>query len=586
MTLSIEQLDLRIKSSVLALSARRILEHITLGQLNPFPDIPADGDIDARLYVDVINMSGEVHLLTGMNLHQAVHERHAGMMRRLLDQLLPHVDTALVRDWLAGVAAMIGQHRAMPRPVEAPVFLPMPEDMQERQQEPREPGFGVRGLRSALASWLNGKAHDTASAGDWLRRLQSLEAEGLSADELAFSGIPDKLDARIQRREGDHETTASPAGNDRLSGQALAGQAQFDALRLSILPLRPAAHAGPDFVRVPANARIKRLKPKLKAGLRSLPQWTDRSLGYWIDLVEWDDLFGPTRGWMAFTQRGEAVTEPQCPSGLCDTLDEAMAFADRHARRKCAATPLADASKASKASKATKPSEAPDAAGGATDWIVALPFYAPCFLPSRLLARNALLRIRFDMREGPDGERVLLLQELDSEWARQAGQAGQGRRDPIALPPWLDEWLLLALKLVLLHAAARDVDVVAWLPGEVQARRHHPRETKRLLALHDAALPEQAARLLQPWGVARTPFHLPEPAHCYIDPVEDGYAVSDEDGASLGRFPDWDAARERVPVAASGRQAVHRAMHAIVLGDGLRQDLRVRGFFAWGTGIA
>lgn len=600
MTLSVQQLDLRFPRCTLALSARRVWEHTEFGQVNPFIAIPPTGNINPRLYIDIVNMSGPVQILTGLTLHDGMNTRHAGVMQKLLGQLLQHIGTPQVRQWLADVEAHLLHARdrqtlcAMPEP-----FIPA---------DGSSP-FGVQGLHSAFRNWLEDQGHDKASAAHWQQRLDALVKSSLRADEVAFSGFADGLARDDELSEGDDSndsndgsnTIESEHGSRRtetlISGHALTEYVRFDALHLSILPVIYPASAQLAFERVPANARIKRLKPKLRAGLKSLPQWREPALGYWIDLVEWADLLGPTRGWMAFTHRGEPVTDAHRTSGLCTTLAEAKQLANLHARKQAAALQTglpADMSAPGSPGAPNAPSLRLPGDAGSSEWVVTLPHYAPAFFSRHFEHRNALLTFRCDVRGGPDGQSVLLLQDLRSEWARLARRKKSGEVDdedpaderaagPLPLHPWQGEWPALALKLILLHAAANKVDIIAWMPGNAHVRRHGGTGKTGLLELYDRILPEEATRLLQPFGKECTQVDLYQAENYYIEPEEGSYRVFDQHGKDLGSGADWTEAQRLIPQEA---YVDLMSMHGIVLDDAFRKVICAKGFCAWGNGVS
>ncbi len=83
--------------------------------------------------------------------------------------------------------------------------------------------------------------------------------------------------------------------------------------------------------------------------------------------------------------------------------------------------------------------------------------------------------MRCDIRRGSDDKRVLLLKEVQSDWAQNARRSiasGDMDSDADKSPPFLKEWPALAMKLMLLHAAERGVNAVAWTRGAHQASRY------------------------------------------------------------------------------------------------------------------
>lgn len=546
MTLNNRQLDLRIAGCALALSARRIWEHTEFGQVNPFAPVPASGDIQPEAYVDLVNMSGPVQMLAGLTLEDAIAGRQTGVVRVLVKQLLQHVGSAIVRNWLADVR----DHLVVFAQERAPCHIPPPFLVRDSASP-----FGVRGLHSSLKSWLNAQGTEKASVEQWHQRIDNLTRKGLHADELAFCGLND---------------TPTDEADRVVTGDVMADCMHFDALRLSILPAVHPAHAPLEFIRVPANTdikSIKRIKPKLKSGFQLRPQWRDRMLGYRIDIVEWTDLLGQMRGWMVSTHRGEPVVAHNNPSGLCASLDEAMRLAKRHAEKLFPKTAAQD--------------------GGAEchAWLVTLPYYAPSYFSGHFEHRNVLLYLRCEMREGLEGERVLFLQEARSDWSQQARQDRKeqgGSSTPIPMPPWLHEWPALALKLMLLHAAQCGAHALAWTTGDIQRMRDGGLEVEEGLALYDRTLPAEASQLLRPYGKKCERVELLQPANFFIDPTDGGYEVLDQFGEHLGMAARWEEAQAMLP---DGAQEVPAPMHRVVLDDALKRAILADGFCAWGPAI-
>jgi hypothetical protein len=97
-----------------------------------------------------------------------------------------------------------------------------------------------------------------------------------------------------------------------------------------------------------------------------------------------------------------------------------------------------------------------------------LPYYPETYLSGHFKIRNVLAHVRCDVRLGADDERVLMLQEVQSDWAQRARRAASVnimRQSDEVPPPFMKEWSALVMKLVLLHAAYYGLDAVAWTRG-------------------------------------------------------------------------------------------------------------------------
>jgi hypothetical protein len=189
------------------------------------------------------------------------------------------------------------------------------------------------------------------------------------------------------------------------------------------------------------------------------------------------------------------------------------------------------------------------------------------------------------MREGADGERVLVLQEVQSDWAQQARRFLQDEDSvkPIPVPPWLKEWPALALKLMLLHAAQQGATALAWTHGKIQVERYKGMGGEAgLLELYDRTLPAEATRILRPYGKKCESLEVFQPANFYIEPAEMGYEVFDEERCLVGAAATWSDAQALLP---DGAHEVLKTMHGIKLDEVLRQAILTTGFYAWGAGI-
>jgi hypothetical protein len=90
---------------------------------------------------------------------------------------------------------------------------------------------------------------------------------------------------------------------------------------------------------------------------------------------------------------------------------------------------------------------------------------------------NVLAHVRFAEHEAPDGKRVLLIEETQSDWlqsARKHGMVGDEGASAGAVPraPFKTTWPALAMKRMIQFAVDHGFDRVAWVPGETQADRY------------------------------------------------------------------------------------------------------------------
>ena len=219
---------------------------------------------------------------------------------------------------------------------------------------------------------------------------------------------------------------------------------------------------------------------------------------------------------------------------------------------------------------------------GYREWLITVPFYPASYFSSHFNVRNVLAHLRCDVRQGPDGERVLLLQEVQSDWAqdgRRAISSGDMNADDNECPPFLKEWPALAMKLVLLHAAQQGLDVVAWTRGAHQVFRYEGLGATGLSELYDRTLPRVVNRLMKPFGGLCEKLGVFVPTNFSIKQSEDGYDVYTPENELLGTAPTLEDARQFVPD--QGHELLYE-VHGLRLPANLRSAVLAAGFPAWG----
>ena len=98
------------------------------------------------------------------------------------------------------------------------------------------------------------------------------------------------------------------------------------------------------------------------------------------------------------------------------------------------------------------------------------PDIAGTFRSSHFSEPNILSHVRFNDRTGPDGEKILFLEELQSDWHREGRELGYGEGVPDA--PFKSSWHELTLKRMLRYAAENGYDKLAFIDGEKTADRY------------------------------------------------------------------------------------------------------------------
>lgn len=546
-----DKFAIRFDGDRLGLSARRIWEHVQLRQINPFHKSPLGRVIRVDEFIDIVDMPGNSNTLTGATLADLRRGDYAGLPRPQVKSLLWHTHQPLGQRWLTKVEGFL-ERKGLRRAVRN---IP-PEFLAGNNDNP----LGITGLHLSLVDWLIKNANDGAPIDQWARRIKNLEKNGLRAHEWEYCGFSE---------------FAGRSESETLNGQQIANSLTYDGLRLSILLVLQQAGRHTRFVSAHQDVATKRIKPKLIKRVPSKPQFRDRTLGYWIDVLDWDDLLGPQRGWIAFTHRGKPIITANQPSGLCQTPEDAMELAD------------ADASiiMPRMSTRGKWPQHRLTGGENYREWLVTLPEFRPSYFSPHFDYRNILCHVRCDVREDQLGNRLLFLEEVQSDWAkevRQSEQRGDIWPDIVPKHPWLKEWPSLAIKLMLLHAARNDLDGLAWTPGSVHIRRWGRLGERALLKLYDQMLPKALNQALRPYQRNCESIDVYLPVNFHIEPEESGYIVTDAEDNVLGTADTWEGANQLLP---DGAHEKLTTMHGVRLDECLRRNILENGFPAWGNGI-
>lgn len=96
------------------------------------------------------------------------------------------------------------------------------------------------------------------------------------------------------------------------------------------------------------------------------------------------------------------------------------------------------------------------------------------FESSHFGERNILAHIRFNERTTEDGQKVLFIEEVQSDWAQEARKSGQKGEGKVPDMPFknTDQWVNLAMRRAMKYAADNGFDRIAWTTGEHQVKRY------------------------------------------------------------------------------------------------------------------
>ena len=554
MTLGPDTLELRFEESGYGLSARRLWEHTELAQINVFSQaISARPELnDPEAFIDVVRFDGDAFSLAGLTLAELRAGQHpndgiaidfpvpsgiasASITVAFVRMVADHLELCSIRQ------ALRNQHHR---------FLPSAQV---------DDGFGVPLLFSTLQRRLQSMDKSKAGAVQWQKTIENFQKKGLRAEEFDCSNLMRELMAL-----GDD--------GEQVAAVELAKLCYFKDLRLSVIPVVSDAQRQLRFTGATARkfSRTKNLSKGVAVLPRSVANF-DPVLGYRIEQVEHQTLWGLEHSWQAVTYGGKVIRNGANQSGF-QAVEEAAALAASHAKQNF---PKRVALGRFSSYAWT---------GGETyrEWLITLPYFPASYLSGHFNVRNVLAHVRCDVREGSDGERVLLLHEVQSDWAQEARRAistGDMEADDDERPPFMKEWPAFTMKLVLLHAAHQGLDAVAWTRGAHQVFRYKGSGATGLNELYDRSLPREVNRMIKPFGGVCETLGVFVPTNFSIMQTENGYEVYTPENELLGTAPTLEDARQFVPD--EGHELLYE-VHGVRLSAEMRRAVLTAGFPAWG----
>lgn len=554
MTLNPKNLEEAFAGSRFGISARRLWEYTELGQKNVFAhDIHSCPERnDAGTFIDVIEVHDGFHL-TEYTLAELMSAELSPEDSLINDDIS---DLLAVSPLARHLIRMVERHLrtyALRKGVRSPHFPFLPKAK-------KSDVFGIPHLFSTLQHLLTGLNGVKSSAEQWTNTIENMRQKGLKAEELDCSGLTTEL-------------TYLHDSEKKCRADELSDICDFSAVQLSVIAVMDRAETQLAFKDGAPTNRVKRVKkmPRAQAGQTRSVIGFDPVLGYRLEQVEHMALWGAERHWQAITHDGTVISNEAhrlvFPSAA-DAATQAADHASLHFPKRVALGHWSHI-----------------AWGGGNEyreWLITLPYYPKSYFSSHFAVRNVLAHVRCDLRDGPDSEHILFMQEVQSDWAQNARRAirdGDAALEDVESPPFLKDWPALVIKLMTLHAAHLGLDAVAWTKGRHQAKRYKGLGAAGLEELYDKTLPRLANKILKPFGLACEPLGVFVPTNFTIERSELGYHVYSSENELLATAHTLEDAREFVPDG--GHEYLHE-VHGFRLSTARRKAILETGFPAWG----
>jgi len=389
-----------------------------------------------------------------------------------------------------------------------------------QQQLTRETYSAPEKLFSTLQNRIKALPLNYASAGQWLATISNMQQLGIRREEFIWSGLYVFLSKQDE--------------TNRLSKSEVLAAINFAQTRLVLTTEQIwGTNGGLSFKetaqKMPHQA-VYRAALKLDETCHCILRYVDETCNYRVGVVKTlsngHDMALNTC-WFALDPYGRAIVNRLNQSLFFNDSSEAIKSADQHAR---------DEFGLKNGAKYHTHYDHLTLYGGDDyrEWQVSLPDYQRVFFGAHYIDHNVLIHIRTTSRLDKFGNKILFIEEVQSDWHQTGGKNGYDTSywGTVANAPFKKEWPVLAVKLLLVQACLNGYDGIAWPDGKIQENRYG-KTLKTIKRYYDLEIPKALNRLGKKLNcrVKRTKIETRDP---WLNLVKsnDKWSVSD----GLGKF--------------------------------------------------
>jgi len=337
--------------------------------------------------------------------------------------------------------------------------------------------------------------------------------------------------------------------------------------------------------RMPHQA-VYRAALKLEDTCLCILRYVDNHLNYRVGVVKTlanDHRMALNKYWFALDPYGRAVANKNCVDGKSNLFFEssvdAKFAADQHARNVFGLR--------SGASSHTHFDHLSLFGGhDYREWMVSLPDYQRVFFGAHFYDHNILAHIRTTTRTDNVGRKILFIEEAQSDWHQSGKRHGYdtsawGR---VANAPFKQEWIALAVKLMLIHASQNGFAGIAWPMGNIQEMRYK-RHLQPIKQHYDKEIPKALNRLGKAFRcqVESTHINTRDP-WLNLEKTQDKWRVADGQGKFKTRAK-YNSRDEAMAVVARHCRAIELQVPAFFINEDLRQQISENGLPMFGETI-
>lgn len=219
------------------------------------------------------------------------------------------------------------------------------------------------------------------------------------------------------------------------------------------------------------------------------------SFGYKILGATFDDMYGTGTGWFVYDNRWRLIPSGRHMNSL-DAIDAAYTAAQGVFSDYVSSAPANKYERYSLLGRKEQYRE----------WLVCLPQWPGNFFNYHFEVENVVLHLRTSVRHNDDGNAMLLVDEIQSDWhalGREYGYSdgstnNSNESDAVPDGPFIKEWHELGIKIAIWIAVNSGISTVGFTTGDTQCERWD--EYVGLRTLYDELIPNSLDKLRDKFG--------------------------------------------------------------------------------------
>ena len=221
------------------------------------------------------------------------------------------------------------------------------------------------------------------------------------------------------------------------------------------------------------------------------------------------------------------------------------------------------------------------------EWFVSLPDYQRTFFGAHFFDHNILAHIRTTSRTDNEGRKILFIEEVQSDWHQSGKRYGYDNSSwgRVANAPFKQEWPVLAVKLMLIHASQNGYAGIAWSMGDIQEMRYQ-RYLQSIKQYYDRKIPKALNQLVKPFNCkVETAYINTRDPWLNLEKKQEKWRVADGQGKfkTRARYNNRD---EAMAVVERHCRAIALEVPALFISDDLRRQISENGLPLYGHTIA